>query len=135
MSRDHHHALVLARFVTSICIHGGMDDDAILLVRERFSVDVAPHLEEEALLVAALQGRGIDDLITRARHEHAELVTLLDAAHGRRTTSVMLDFAQLLSDHVRFAEGELYPACEEVLSEMLDRQGEPPVTGRARIAS
>jgi hypothetical protein len=115
LSRDHHHALVLARFIGSICAHDGMDAEAVAVVKERFAAEIAPHFLIEEVLLSALEGCGVDDLVKRTRDEHAAILQLLDATSAS-PKSCMCELGKLLTDHVRFEERELYPACEEKLS-------------------
>ena len=72
LSRDHHHALVLARFIEAMCVRDCIEEDAIAIVRERFTAEIAPHLlVVEDMLLAALEGLGVDDLVARTRTEPA----------------------------------------------------------------
>ncbi len=121
LSRDHHHALVLARFIAAVGARRAMDAAAIALVRERFEAEIAPHFVVEEMLLAALEGQGVDELVKRTRDDHATMVQLL-AAVTESSTSSMLALGTLLAEHVRFEERELYPACEAKLPpEVLDR--------------
>lgn len=121
LSRDHYHALVLARFIGAICARGGMDAQAADVVKERFAVEIAPHFLVEETLLTALEGHGVDHLVERTRKEHALLLKLLDDALTGQATC-MCELGELLIAHVRFEERELYPACEQLLSpEALDR--------------
>jgi Hemerythrin HHE cation binding domain len=121
LSRDHHHALVLARYIAAICARNGMDADLVALVRERFAAEISPHFAIEETLLDALQGCGVDDLVLRTRREHAEMLRLLDAS-TTTDPKCLCELGQLLNDHVRFEERELYPTCEELLArDILER--------------
>jgi hypothetical protein len=121
LSRDHHHALVLARFIEAVCARDGADDGTVALVRERFATEIGPHFEVEETLLSSLEGRGVDDLVARTRDEHATMLRLLEAA-GPANPAPLRELAQLLAEHVRFEERELYPECEERLEDdVLDR--------------
>jgi len=121
LSRDHYHALVLARFIGAICARDGMDAQAVDVVRERFAAEITPHFVIEETLLTALEGHGVDHLVKRTRDEHAMIEKLLEQALAANTTC-MCELGELLIEHVRFEERELYPACEELLSaETLDR--------------
>jgi hypothetical protein len=116
LSRDHHHALVLARFIQAMCVRDCLEEDAVALVKERFTAEVVPHFLIEDTLLSALEGLGVDDLVARTRSEHATMLRLLEEA--RPTNPLPLrELARLLVDHVRFEERELYPACEERLAD------------------
>jgi len=121
LSSDHHHALVLARYIAAACARGGMDAEVATLVRERFAAEITPHFETEETLLHALAGCGVDELVQRTRDEHAQMLGLLEAT-GATDDSCMCELGELLTEHVRFEERELYPACEERLSaDVLER--------------
>lgn len=121
LSRDHHHALVLARFIAAIDVRGGLDEDEIRLVKERFASEIFPHFEVEELLLTALEGRGADELVKRTRDDHREMARLVESASATNPAPLP-ELAALLTDHVRFEERELYPSCEVKLpAEVLER--------------
>jgi hypothetical protein len=134
LSRDHHHALVLARFIEAMCVRDCIEEDAIGIVRERFAAEIVPHFDVEEMLLSALEGLGADDLVARTRAEHATMLRLVEHAVGS-DPSPLRELAQLLVEHVRFEERELYPVCEERLEDdVLDRIAHARVTsldGRA----
>jgi hemerythrin HHE cation binding domain-containing protein len=123
LSRDHHHALDVARRLRRA---GPVDlADALASLGEFWSPQGERHfaLEEDILLGAV----PADDAewaaaADRVRTEHADLrariatVAGLDAAH---------DLGRRLHDHVRFEERTLFPALERRLGEAeLERLGE-----------
>jgi len=117
LSRDHHHALVLAR--QSRIAAKGSDDDVhaqLEAARTKLERDLLPHFSvEEDLLLPALAAAGCAELVERTLADHSRLRELLresDAVEGRET---LRRFGQLLRDHVRFEENELFPAAEEHL--------------------
>ncbi len=119
LSSEHHQALVLAR---SLDQHERpwTHDDGVAL-GQRFDDELAPHFRiEEEVLLPALRRVGQDELADRTAEDHALLrghVTSARAGDGRAA----LAFALRLTDHVRFEERELFPACEELLpSAVLD---------------
>jgi len=132
LSRDHHHALVLARYISAICARNGMDANVIELVRERFAVEILPHFAIEEELLAALEGHGVDPLVTRTRDEHTAMVRLLGEATSTTDPACLCELARLLVEHVRFEERELYPACEELLAAaVLERVARAHEEGRS----
>ena len=121
LSRDHYHALVLARFIGAICARDGMDAHAVEVVRERFAIEITPHFLVEETLLAALEGHGVDHLVQRTRKDHLTMQRMLEDALVKRTPC-LCELGELLNEHVRFEERELYPACEQLLSdETLER--------------
>jgi hypothetical protein len=123
LSRDHHHALVLARYISVLFARAGIDADAVALVRERFAAEILPHFAVEEDLLRALEGLGVDGLVKRTRDEHAAMLRLLETASETDPAS-LCELGKLLADHVRFEEREVYPACEERLpAALLDGLG------------
>ena len=131
LSRDHHHALVLARFIAAIDLRGALDADVVKLVKERFETEIVPHFHIEEVLLCVLEGHGVDDLVKRTRDEHARMTELVAAATPS-DASPLSELSRLLTDHVRFEERELYPTCEERLpAELLDQVAAAHVAHRA----
>ena len=121
LSRDHHHALALARFIAAIDLRSALDTDVVKLVQERFDTEIVPHFHIEEILLRALEGRGVDELVQRTRDEHARMTELVVAATPS-DASPLCELSRRLIDHVRFEERELYPACETHLpAEVLDQ--------------
>lgn len=112
LSRDHHHALVLAR--QSRMAAKGTDDEVhaqLEAARAKLEHDLLPHFAvEEELLLPALEAAGCLDLTERTRVDHARLRDLLRDDQDARER--LRRFGQLLRDHVRFEENELFPAAE-----------------------
>ncbi len=117
LSRDHHHALVLAR--QSRAAAKGTDAgvrDQLAAARTKFELDLLPHFAvEEELLLPALEAAGCVELVDRTRADHERLKALLDASEPGDDRERLRRFGQLLRDHVRFEESELFPAAEERL--------------------
>lgn len=114
LSRDHHRALVLARFIKAVCVGECLEDD-VAIARERFASEIIPHFRVEELLLSALEGCGVDHLVTRTRSEHATMLRLVEDARAT-DPAPLAALAQLMVEHVRFEERELYAACEERLA-------------------
>ena len=111
LTSDHHHALRLAWDVR----HGTRDPQMAARVVEVFTAELAPHFDaEERLLLPGLVARGGHALADRTLAEHAVLRGLV--ARVVREPSCLAEFAQRLTAHVRFEEGELFPACERLLT-------------------
>jgi hypothetical protein len=113
LSSDHHHALVLARRIERAAVASVAEAAADL--RGHFDRELAPHFAvEERVLLPALRLAGLDALAERTLADHASLREHLAAAE-RGEHPRLLAFAALLTEHVRFEERELFPACEERL--------------------
>lgn len=111
LSSEHHHALVLARRATR-------NQLTLAEAQRRFDEELAPHFAvEEELLLPALRNAGAVELADRTRAEHAEIRAALARAD-------LAELGRLLTEHVRFEERELFPACETLLApSVLDAVG------------
>jgi len=118
LSSDHHQGLVLARTVRDQSQR--WTPAAGLTLAERFDAELEPHFRvEEELLLPHLR-LGAPALVDRVVDDHATLRRHVGAARDG-DASMARAFAQLLHDHIRFEESELFPTCERLLSdEVLD---------------
>lgn len=122
LSSEHHAALVLARWLSGREA-GWTHADGMELGR-RFDAELEPHFGvEDALLLPALRQAGASELAERTARDHARLRALVAAARvGDRLAAGA--FGRDLGEHVRFEERELFPACEQLLSDaVLDEVG------------
>lgn len=117
LSEDHHDALVLARKAR----RAGVGEGALSLtevwaeVEARFASDLDPHFDvEERILAPLLEAQGASEPVSRLLAEHQALRNCLHA-DGERTAASLLQFGQLLEQHIRFEERELFALAEEVL--------------------
>jgi hemerythrin-like domain-containing protein len=131
LSREHHTALRLALSFRRAADSGDevQIDAACNRARECFFAELLPHFrEEEKCLLPRLEAVGASALVARTLIEHRALQRLvreLELPDGE----MLRRFADLLSDHVRFEERELFDAAEallgrEVLAVLLRK---PPV--------
>ena len=118
LSREHHHALVLARRARRAAEgHGSRSSQDVWgEVVRRFAAELAPHFEiEERLILPALELRGEEELAARARDDHARLRRLVCDDEGCLQARLE-EFGSVLTEHVRFEEREMFPIAEEKLS-------------------
>lgn len=116
LSSDHHHALVLARRLAGR-VTAGADPEVARAFAEDFAREIAPHFQiEEDVLLPALREAGELALVERTEADHAELRALVAKARMGECAELGR-LAQRLSEHVRFEERELFPACEAKLSD------------------
>lgn len=121
LTSDHHHALVLALRVKEAAAAGTLNPRWVAETRRRFETELRPHfvVEEEELLPAIAASR--PDLVARTLREHGELRAHLEAAETGDLHRLEA-FGLLLTAHVRFEEGELFAACEQLTTaDALDR--------------
>lgn len=113
LSREHHSALVLVRQIT--LSNAGDHLRWIEELPRIFAEELEPHFQaEEADLLPQLDTWGENALVERTLQEHQqmrELVTLIKAGN----TLALKTFADLLYNHVRFEERELFLKAEQKL--------------------
>lgn len=116
LSRDHHHALVLARRAERAAETGADEEVASMWesIAHAFDSDLGPHFEvEEHHLLPPLEAAGEDELVGRIRSDHQQLRALCAQTGDDRGR--LRRFGELLREHVRFEESELFPRAEKVL--------------------
>lgn len=126
LSRDHHHALTLARALkrdASPRIVAALPSEPaalILHVRGRFADELEPHFAaEERILVPACVAHGepLRALAMRVLDDHEALRASVTGLAVDDSLADRLDaFARLLDDHVRFEERSWFIAIEATLS-------------------
>jgi len=118
-SRDHHHALKLARLARFAADSGSPEaiEQASRTIAEAFPRALEPHFQdEEAGLLPRLAAVGQNELVERTRDEHARLRELNHTLTADPTDAVAISaFAALLHDHVRFEERELFEIAQNLL--------------------
>jgi hemerythrin-like domain-containing protein len=116
LSRDHHHALEAALRLRR-AQHGDLHD-AVRHFQDFLEPRGRRHFEiEEELLVGALPETDGDWLAATARmlDEHARIRRLADLVAGRPAEDRLAhahELGELLRDHVRFEEREVFPLLE-----------------------
>jgi tellurite methyltransferase len=126
LSRDHHHALILARDARRLPQERSEDRSAFIVeLRLRFDAELAPHFAiEERELVGRSVARGepLASLATRVVADHDALRAIVASLEPLLLTSQCEAFGARLEEHVRFEEREWFPALEEHLgSDVLAR--------------
>ncbi len=112
LSSDHHHALKLAFDIRAASAQDAVTPELVSRVRGVFDAELLPHFDvEESVLLEGLEAVGEHALAARTRREHLELRADLAAAEQGDLTR-LVTFADRLTAHVRFEEGELFAACE-----------------------
>lgn len=120
LSREHHNALKLALHAKRAALsgdHAQISASASACV-DAFGLELNPHfVAEETALLPALLKEGEQDLVRRTLSEH-EAMRALVRQLAQPSATILLDFAELLTAHVRFEERELF----EVAQQHLERQ-------------
>jgi hemerythrin-like domain-containing protein len=111
LSSEHHVGLVIARRARE-----ALDDPQVAWaqIRQRFVDELEPHfrLEEQGLL-PAMRDAGEQSMVERTLAEHRAMRGLIDAGDPENLAA----FAQLLADHIRFEESELFETAQRVLGQ------------------
>jgi hemerythrin-like domain-containing protein len=121
LSRDHHQALVVAQQLRRAGDHGAGEAQEAFLEFWRKECQMHFRVEEEMLLPRfAAAGGGDSPAIARVLVDHAEIrLRALRLQEGSASTALLRELGELLAEHVRLEERDLFPAIEGILS---DRQ-------------
>ena len=112
LSNEHHHGLVLVKRAKKAA--GTADEEQVWRgIQARFAADLEPHFQvEEVGLLPALEQAGEAELVRRTHTDHAELRRLI----SEDSAQAMTGFAELLEQHIRFEERELFEVAQQKLS-------------------
>jgi hemerythrin-like domain-containing protein len=116
LSRDHHHGLLLGWKIRQ-GLKLQVDPELIVqYIRYFFHSALLPHFgEEETHILTYLE----DDNTYKERtlNDHRAITSLVEAlADKENEAAVFLKIAELLDDHIRFEERELFPYLQEQFS-------------------
>ena len=112
LSNEHHHGLVLCKRAKKAA-GTAEEEQAWRGIQARFAADLEPHFQvEELVLLPALEQAGEAALVRRTLDEHAELRRLI----SENSAQAMAGFAELLTEHIRFEERELFEVAQQRLS-------------------
>jgi len=115
LTREHHHALVLARRAIVAAREGSAARALAAELTQLFAHELEPHfLIEEGRLLPPLRDAGAHAQAARTFDEHRQLRALAQAAAAGDAASLS-SFGLLLDAHVRFEERELFPLAEAIL--------------------
>lgn len=117
LSREHHFSLLFCWKIRT-GIKKGIDPDRIIPYALYFWAEhLLPHFSEEDILFERVD----DELVRRAYSEHHEINELakqISTLVGNDSKVVALSrLANLVEEHVRFEERELFPHLEKALEE------------------
>ena len=117
LSREHHQALQLALHAKRAAnsADGDLIDAAAAHCREAFANELDPHfVVEEDTLLPLLRAAGEDRMVGRVVSDHAQL-RQFEFRLRKPDATTLLVFANLLTEHVRFEERELFVTLESLL--------------------
>ena len=116
LSSDHHRALVMARKMEKACDAGDVDPGSLKEIQAFCCEELSLHFsKEEEFLLPALKKHGENEIVERTLHEHAQMMELATRLEQKEA---LLQFAQLLKQHVRFEEQSLFAISQEKLSDV-----------------
>ena len=117
LSDDHHHGLVLARKAKRAA-DGEVGPSVVevwAMARESFRTELEPHFQiEEKFIGASLNDQGESQLAQRLLDEHTALREFFAPEHAR-TVAGLRRFGELLEQHIRFEERELFQVAQTTL--------------------
>ncbi len=112
LSRDHHTALLCCWKIREAIKKGVTPERISLYVDYFFNQHLLAHFHEEETLVFC---HNEGELINKARTDHQELIALATRIKKDRSNEMLLQFADLLDNHIRFEERILFPYLESLL--------------------
>ncbi len=118
LSREHYGALKLARDAKHAAESGNIEQVIQLSRRivDSFARELDSHFRnEEAGILPFLAKSGRNDLVRQALSDHAQLRALVIALHSPEA-SILLQFADRMTTHVRFEERELFETAQSLLA-------------------
>lgn len=109
LSNEHHHGLVLAKRAQKAA-DTEEAEKAWRQIQARFAAEMEPHFQaEETGLLPALEQVGENELVRRTHADHDELRRMIREGG----VQVMVEFAELLIQHIRFEERELFETAQQ----------------------
>ena len=124
LSRDHHHGLLLGwKIRQGLKLQA---DPALIVeyIRYFFESALLPHFEEEETqILTYLQDDNAHKI--RTLNDHRAITSLVEAlSDSEKEPAAFLKIAELLDEHIRFEERELFPYLQDQLnSEQLNEIG------------
>jgi len=115
LSSDHHAALFLARRIIRDVKDEKNVAELASHVREVFNNELSKHFNiEENSILPELIKVGEHSLVEKTLYDHALLRQL---ARALDQPGNLVAFAEILKDHVRFEEQELFEVCQRTLDD------------------
>jgi hemerythrin-like domain-containing protein len=122
LTQSHHRGLVLAKQVREALSQESSSSQVEALsrrVQELFNEELTQHFWDEEKLITLFegnQGPGEPESV-RLRREHR----LLQRWGGEKSAESLRQFAELLTNHIRFEEDVFFPMVEKSLSEAVKK--------------
>ncbi len=116
LSKEHHFSLLFCWKIRSGLKNQAEIDRVKDYINYFWKEHLLPHFEEEDVLFRTVN----DAFVKRAYDEHHEInemVRLLNSSDAEKASSLALKIADLVDNHVRFEERELFPHLERAIDE------------------
>ena len=118
LSRDHHHALILAQRLRRATEQDAADAAEAFLEHWMEEERLHFRLEEEVLLPAyAAYGDPGHPAVVRTLVDHVRIRRDVERLAGGADPALLHELGERLADHVRLEENELFPLVERTLPE------------------
>ena len=118
LSRDHHHALVIARVLRCATAHTAAEAARAFLAHWEGEERLHFRVEEEVLLPAyAARGDGGHPVVVRVLIDHLRIRCDAERVAAGAPLEVLHELGDRLAAHVELEEHELFPLIERTLSE------------------
>lgn len=110
LSHEHHAALVTAKRIRDLKAESEREIiEYWQAKREIIKQQLSEHFKVEEGHLLPLLSKGAQDMAQRLTAEHEIMLSLLESEQGETA----LEFSEMLKNHVRFEERELFPWLEE----------------------
>jgi hemerythrin-like domain-containing protein len=126
LSREHHDSLVMSKKITEVAEQGSEAEllEAIEKVKNYYENQLEVHFQHEERTIFSLIFREYREhigLATSLLKEHGAIRMLIPKLHLEAAREDLAEFAELLKNHTRVEERELFPIVESLFSdEQLD---------------
>lgn len=116
-SRDHHFGLLLVWKIRQGLDNAIPPDRISNYVLYFFEHDLRPHFEEEEQMLFPKLPAG-NAMRKRAEKEHTIIFNLIEHLQNDKSNEkLLLQFSDMLNDHIRFEERELFASLQQILSD------------------
>jgi len=118
LSRDHHHALVIARRLRNAEEHDAAETARAFLEHWEYEERLHFRLEEEVLLPAyAAYGDPDHAAVVRTLLDHMLIRRDVERLAGDPPLALLHELGERLANHVKLEENELFPLVERTIPE------------------
>lgn len=122
LSREHHASLVMAKKIAEVAAQGSEAEllAAIESVKDYYENELEEHIQHEERTIFAPIFKEYQEhigLATSLLKEHGFIRMLIPALKPETARKDLAEFAEVLKNHTRIEERELFPLVESLFSE------------------